>query len=133
MVALESVEIDTEEQIGAVVRSNGETLILPSCGAAAEHLLVRYNEVEAENSPESIMRCIYYTTMFSMFLGRSDQPDVSREELVEWFERQRFSTRLSVLSRSRVTDLLDVDELLGVIRETRWTVFDPAVWEHRER
>ncbi len=131
MVARHSVEVDAEQQVGAVIRSNGELLVLPSCGGVADYLLERYAELEAEESVPNIMRCAYTSALFARFWGRSEPPDVGREEIVDWLERERLRQRIADPSGLRISELFEIDELMEIIRGACWMVFDPSVWERR--
>lgn len=129
LIARGEVEVDTQEEVGAVVRSNNDVLLLPTCGPAADFLCQAYEQVELAPTTARILKSVVATSVVLRYFRRSGREEVTRTDLVRWLEHPQFAGVFRIYDNYRLTDFLNIDELVDIFGQTNWTMFDPAVWE----
>jgi hypothetical protein len=132
LVATGPLEVEAEDAVGAVARSDGAVLLLPTSGSAAEYVRTVYEEAETDAGLESSIRALLVTRLVMRLLGTSERREVPAETLRAWLYEEGHSRRRPLGGRPRVEDLLDIGEFSAMIDATNWRLFDPAVWERRE-
>lgn len=126
LIGVDGIDIQSEEQVTAVL-SHGNVFIMPD-SALAKYFRQLFKRVEKEQSPEQLFPCFAIIEIASI-LFNSPQTIENVPELLDFVERELNSTGLKF--KHSLKEIIDVQELLKIIGETRWVLFDPSAWQRK--
>ena len=130
-VGMETVEIDAEQEVGAVLRNNGDVLLLPSCGQATTFIANIFEEAEVNNKPENLVKSLFVARLVITLLDKPERANITREELNENLHENKMLGEMIGERVTRIDQLFNVDELYDIFHQSNWSSFDSSVWERR--
>ncbi len=129
--ARESVKVTCNGQQPLAVRSEGTLYLLPR-SSLSRYLLEIFDRAEnglAKDMMSSAFACFVVESL-STYRGHVDNARERISNLARRFER---GAELGQLGLGDVRDWYDLGQLVGVIEETSWNIFDPSRWVRSKR
>ena len=131
LVGVNGIDIQSEEEVTAV-RSHGKVFIMPD-STLAKYFRQLFKRVEKEQNQEQLLACFAIIQM-GEFLFDSPETVVEKPfrfvpEVLDRIERGFAYEGLR--PEHSYKEAIDMQELIKVVGETRWVLFNPSSWERR--
>ena len=131
IIASHGVEVEKEDEVGAVKQATGKVLLLPDAGRAVSFLINLFAEVEAKKTTASAVRAFLTLELVWRLLHSKGNVNPSPEELTRWVEQEGSSLPDRIKLQESIVEFMDIEELQHIVQDTNWRLFDPAAWERR--